>query len=42
MLLNLTIFCIAKALGISAAELMCTIEKDLQNQGFVVNELTHD
>ena len=31
-----------QGIGISAAELMHTIEKDLQNQGFVVNELTHD
>ncbi|MBW5290835.1 MAG: hypothetical protein Rsou_1138 [Candidatus Ruthia sp. Asou_11_S2] len=33
---------IAKALEISATELMYVIEKDLQNQGLVVNESMHD
>ncbi|BBB22919.1 transcriptional regulator, XRE family [Abyssogena phaseoliformis symbiont OG214] len=37
-----SICCIAKALEISATELMCIIEKDLQNQSLVVNKSTCD
>ncbi len=37
-----SICCIAKALEISATELMCIIKKDLQNQRLVVNKSTCD